>query len=174
MTDTLTPEQRHHVMAAIHGKDTKPEKIVRQYLWHQGYRYRLNHPRLPGKPDIVLLKYRTCIFVNGCFWHGHEGCKSYVMPKSNTEFWEKKILRNQTRDRNVKEKLAQMGWHCITVWECALKSDKRQETLQYIEYTLNDFYLKDHTPKPTHTPTTFTPNFDPLPLAAEESENNNN
>lgn len=70
MTDTLTPEQRHHVMAAIHGKDTKPEKIVRQYLWHQGYRYRLNHPRLPGKPDIVLLKYRTCIFVNGCFWHG--------------------------------------------------------------------------------------------------------
>ena len=84
MPDRMTIEQRHNNMAAIKGKDTKPEILVRKFLWAREFRYRLNHPRLPGKPDIVLRKYRTCILVNGCFWHGHEGCKYYVMPKSNT------------------------------------------------------------------------------------------
>ena len=106
MPDRMTIEQRHNNMAAIKGKDTKPEILVRKFLWSHGFRYRLNHPRLPGKPDIVLRKYRTCIFVNGCFWHGHEGCKYYVVPKSNTRFWLDKIKRNQERDLEVMHKLA--------------------------------------------------------------------
>lgn len=108
-------------MAAVHSKNTRPEMIVRKWLWSHGYRYRLNHPRLPGKPDIVMRKYRTCIFVNGCFWHGHEGCRYYRIPKSNTEFWVKKIRRNQERDREVCRQLAAMGWHSIVIWECELK-----------------------------------------------------
>ena len=89
--DILSKDQRHKNMAAIHSANTKPEMIVRKYLFAHGFRYRLNHPRLPGRPDIVLRKYRTCIFINGCFWHGHEGCKYYVIPKSNTEFWTRNI-----------------------------------------------------------------------------------
>ena len=102
MSDRLTIEQRHNNMAAIRGRDTKPEILVRKFLWSRGFRYRLNHPRLPGKPDIVLRKYRTCILVNGCFWHGHEGCKYYVVPKSNTGFWMEKIRRNRERDAGGK------------------------------------------------------------------------
>ena len=99
--DKLSPQQRHNNMAAIHGKDTKPEMVVRRWLWGRGFRYRLNHPRLPGKPDIVMRKYRTCIFVNGCFWHGHEGCRYYTIPKTNTEFWVNKVKRNKERDVKV-------------------------------------------------------------------------
>ena len=143
MTDRLTPEQRHAVMAAIHGKDTKPEVLVRRFLWHRGYRYRLNHKSLPGKPDVVLRKYRTCIFVNGCFWHGHEGCKLYTIPKTNTEFWLKKVERNKERDARVLQQVAEMGWHSITIWECQLKPESREATLQYLDYTLNDFFLRD-------------------------------
>ena len=95
--DILSKDQRHKNMVAIHSANTKPEMIVRKYLFAHGFRYRLNHPRLPGRPDIVLRKYRTCIFINGCFWHGHEGCKYYVIPKSNTEFWTRKITRNIER-----------------------------------------------------------------------------
>lgn len=109
MSDVHTSDQRHKNMAAIRAKDTKPEIIVRNYLWSHGFRYRLNHPRLPGKTDIVLRKYRTCIFVNGCFWHGHEGCKYFVVPKTRTEFWLNKINRNHERDIEVKRKLASMG-----------------------------------------------------------------
>ena len=109
-----------------------------------GYRYRLNHPRLPGHPDIVMRKYRTVIFVNGCFWHGHEGCKYFVMPKSRTDFWQAKIERNQTRDKEEQHKLASMGWHCITIWECQLKPKVREQTLQSLEYTLNHIFLEDH------------------------------
>jgi len=131
-------------MAAIHGKDTKPELIVRRYLWRHGFRYRLNHPRLPGKPDIVMRKYRTCIFINGCFWHGHEGCKYYTVPKTNTEFWVNKIKRNQERDLQVKNKLASMGWHYITIWECELKPSIYINTLESLIYTLNHIFLQDH------------------------------
>lgn len=144
MTEILTSPQRHSNMAAIHGKDTKPEMVVRRWLWGHGFRYRLNHPRLPGKPDIVMRKYRTCIFVNGCFWHGHEGCKYYTIPKTNTEFWVAKIRRNQERDLKVQHELAAMGWHSITIWECELKPKVREKTLESLAYTLNRIFLQDH------------------------------
>ena len=147
-------------MAAIRSKDTKPELIVRHGLWMRGFRYRLNHKRLPGHPDLVLRKYRTCIFVNGCFWHGHkvllppaqidngqciidnsECCK---IPKTNRAFWVAKIRRNKERDREEQKLLAAMGWHCITVWECELRPQKREETLESIAFTLNHIFLQDH------------------------------
>lgn len=130
-------------MAAIRSRDTKPEMVVRKYLWSRGFRYRVNNPRLPGHPDIVLRKYHTCIFVNGCFWHGHEGCKYFRMPKTNTEFWERKISRNRERDREEQKQLARMGWHCITVWECELKGERREKTLESLEYTLNHIFIQD-------------------------------
>lgn len=143
--DVLTPQQRHNVMAAIRSTNTKPEVMVRKFLWRQGFRYRLNNPRLPGHPDIVLRKYRTCVFVNGCFWHGHEGCRYFRMPVTNTEFWEAKINRNRWRDKEEQKKLAAMGWHVIVVWECELKPDKREKTLASLAFTLNHLYLQDHT-----------------------------
>ena len=156
--DSLSTQQRHNNMAAIHGKDTKPEMVVRRWLWSHGYRYRLNHPRLPGKPDIVMRKYRTCIFVNGCFWHGHhvampqidngqlriENSECCKIPKTNREFWVAKIRRNKERDREVKGKLAEMGWHTITVWECELKPKVREKTLESLAFTLNRLFLHDH------------------------------
>lgn len=141
--DTLSAEQRHNNMAAIKGKGTKPEMIVRKFLWSRGFRYRVNNARLPGHPDIVLRKYRTCIFVNGCFWHGHKNCRYYIIPKTNTDFWIRKITRNIERDRQEQLQLARMGWHCITVGECELKKEKRDETLESLAYTLNHIYLKD-------------------------------
>ena len=145
--DSQIPQQRHNNMAAIHGKDTKPEIIVRKYLWRHGFRYRLNHARLPGRPDVVLRMYRTCIFVNGCFWHGHENCRYYTVPKTRTEFWVNKVKRNQERDLEVQHKLARMGWHCITIWECELKPANREATLQSLVYTLSKIYLQDHRAK---------------------------
>lgn len=129
-----------------------PERIVRQYLWRRGFRYRLNSPRLPGHPDLVLRKYRTCIFVNGCFWHGHADCGGFRLPKTNVAFWQRKIERNKERDCEEQRKLAQMGWHCITVWECELKTARRQQTLEALAHTLNHIFLQDHSrPKgPTH------------------------
>ena len=152
-------------MAAIRSKDTKPEMIVRRVLWSRGFRYRLNHKRLPGHPDLVLRKYRTCIFVNGCFWHGHklrkaqseelrvkseefsfdyESSECCKIPKTNREFWVAKIRRNKERDKEEQRRLAEMGWHCITVWECELKPSKREETLESIAFTLNHIWLQDH------------------------------
>ena len=98
MTDKLTPEQRRRCMSSIRSTDTKPEIIVRKFLFNEGFRYRLHTKKLPGSPDIVLAKYKTVIFINGCFWHGHEGCKYYVLPKTNTEFWKEKIGKNKERD----------------------------------------------------------------------------
>ena len=144
-------------MAAIHSKDTKPEMIVRKGLWKRGFRYRLNSPKLPGHPDLVLRKYRTCIFVNGCFWHGHHVALPQVnsgerivnsscckIPNTNREFWVAKIRRNKERDKEEQRKLAEMGWHCITVWECELKSSKREDTLNSIAFTLNHIWMQDH------------------------------
>ena len=186
MSDVLTPQQRHANMAAIRGKDTNPEMMVRRYLWGHGFRYRLNHPRLPGKPDIVLRKYGTCIFVNGCFWHGHhvsltpvpspkgeggkqiENSECCKIPKTNTEFWVKKIRRNQERDREVQQKLAFMGWHSITIWECQLKPKVREKTLQSLVYTLNSIFLADHSVKRYEIPEE-----EPM-MAAEEIPNNYN
>lgn len=140
----LSPQQVHRNMASIHSANTKPELIVRKYLWKSGFRYRLNNPRLPGHPDIVLRKYRTCIFVNGCFWHGHEGCKYFKMPETHKAFWEKKISRNRKRDNEEQEQLAKMGWHVIVIWECQLKTAKREKTLTSLVFTLNRIYLQDH------------------------------
>ena len=138
-------------MSSIKSAGTKPEVIVRCGLWKRGFRYRLNHKRLPGHPDLVLRKYRTCIFVNGCFWHGHnvepnkmESSKCCRIPMSNREFWIAKIRRNKERDKEEQRKLAQMGWHYITVWECELKPAKQEETLESIAFTLNHIWLQDH------------------------------
>lgn len=152
MTDHLNTQQRHVNMAAIKGKNTLPEMVVRRYLWAHGFRYRLNHKRLPGKPDIVLRKYRTCILVNGCFWHGHQDCPYFVMPKTRQDFWNAKITRNRARDIEVQHKLAQMGWHCITIWECQLKPACREQTLKSLIYTLNRIFLHDHSVKPYAVP----------------------
>ncbi|MGM9806235.1 MAG: very short patch repair endonuclease [Candidatus Aphodosoma sp.] len=143
--DKLTEEQRHRCMASIRSKNTKPEILVRKYLFSRGFRYRLNYPRLPGHPDIVLKKYRTVIFVNGCFWHGHEGCPHFAIPKTNTEFWKSKIERNRTRDMAERQEISALGWHCIVVWECQLKPKVRRQTLEYLEYALCHLYMKDHT-----------------------------
>ena len=149
--DKLSTEQRHANMAAIRSKNTKPEMIVRRGLWKRGFRYRLNHKRLPGHPDLVLKKYRTCIFVNGCFWHGHgvafpdvENSACCKIPKTNRDFWVTKISRNKLRDKEEQKKLAEMGWHCITVWECELTPKRREETLDSIAFTLNHIWLQDH------------------------------
>ena len=141
MTDKLTPEQRHLCMSRIRSKNTKQEIIVRKYLFSHGFRYRDNVKRLPGTPDIVLRKYRTVIFVNGCFWHGHDGCRYFVLPKSNVDFWKAKIERNRQRDLNDRIRLRDMGWHVIQLWECQLKPKVRQRTLEGLVYTLNKMML---------------------------------
>lgn len=144
MSDKMTPEQRRHCMQSIRGKDTRPELLVRRFLHAHGFRYRLHNNRLPGHPDIVLRKYRSVIFVNGCFWHGHEGCKYYKIPQSRTEYWKKKIEVNQARDLRERIELRNMGWHVIQVWECQLKRNVLDTTLQGIEHTLIQIYLQDH------------------------------
>ena len=129
MADVHTPEKRSYNMSRIRSKNTKPEEIVRKYLFSQGFRYRKNDNRLPGKPDVVLPKYKTVIFVNGCFWHGHEGCKYFVWPQNNAEFWKEKIHNNVERDKKTYEALGNLGWDVLTIWECELKTKKREETL---------------------------------------------
>lgn len=120
-------------MTAIKGKDTKPEMIVRKYLFSRGLRFRVQVRKLPGKPDIVLPKYKTAIFVNGCFWHGHEGCKYFRLPKSNVEFWKEKIERNIERDKESMQALFDLGWKVVRVWECELRNKaNREETLNKI------------------------------------------
>lgn len=142
--DNHTPQQRHKNMASVKSKGTKPEILVRKYLWRRGFRYSLNSSRLPGHPDIVLRKYRTCIFVNGCFWHGHERCKYAHLPATNYNFWKTKIEKNKERDKQEQKQLAKMGWHTITIWECELKPKVRQKSLESLAYTLNHIYLQDH------------------------------
>lgn len=129
MADVHSAEIRSYNMSHIRGKNTKPEELVRKYLFAQGFRYRKNDTRLPGKPDIVLPKYKTVIFVNGCFWHGHEGCRYFVWPKSNSEFWQKKISGNIERDTKNCRLLAELGWKVIVVWECELRHSTAENTL---------------------------------------------
>ena len=129
MADVHTPEQRSYNMSRIRGKDTKPEELVRKYLFSKGFRYRKNDSRLPGKPDIVLPKYKMAIFVNGCFWHGHEGCRYFVWPKNNAEFWKVKISGNIDRDKKNYGQLEELGWKVIIVWECEFKKSLRDERL---------------------------------------------
>ena len=128
MADTKTPAERSENMSRIRSTNTKPEEIVRKYLFSHGFRYRKNDKRYPGKPDIVLPKYRTIIFVNGCFWHMH-GCSRSRLPRSNEEYWKPKIERNIKRDAENKQKLEAAGWNVIIVWECELKKRTSEERL---------------------------------------------
>lgn len=125
MTDIFSTEKRSDVMSKIKSENTKPEKIVRSLLFSAGYRFRLHSKELPGKPDIVLPKYKTVVFVNGCFWHGHENCKEGGIPKTNSQFWRDKILKNKERDERVSNELKQEGWKVLVVWECQLKDKER-------------------------------------------------
>ncbi|MBN2783451.1 MAG: DNA mismatch endonuclease Vsr [Pontiellaceae bacterium] len=128
MTDHLTPEKRSWNMAQIKGKNTKPELLVRSLLHRAGYRFTVNGPKnkkLPGKPDIVLPKYNTVIFVHGCFWHRHEGCKGTTTPKTRTEWWQAKFNRNVSNDRKHTQELRKLGWKVIVVWECQLKNPRK-------------------------------------------------
>lgn len=162
MTDVMTPEQRSRCMAAIKGKDTKPEIIVRKYLFSRGVRFRIQVRKLPGNPDIVLPKYKTVIFVNGCFWHGHEGCKYFRLPKSNVEFWKEKIERNIARDVRNETELKALGWRIIRVWECEIKTVKGRE--EYLKQLYNCIV------RPTHSHF-IEPDTDESSMAAEpESE----
>lgn len=131
MADILTPEQRRRCMTAIKSKNTKPEMLVRKFLFSKGLRYRVNNRKLPGSPDIVLRKYKTVVFVDGCFWHGHEGCRFYRLPKTNEDFWRHKIAMNYARDfaNNIDLQLA--GWRVIRIWECEIRTKTtRVETLE--------------------------------------------
>ena len=146
--DTLTPEKRHENMSHIHGKDSKPEVIVRHYLFSRGLRYRKNDKRLPGHPDIVLPKYRTVIFVNGCFWHGHKGCRFFRIPSTNVDFWKTKILNNINRDEKVFGELKTEGWQVITIWECQVrKTAERDIILDEVFQTIIEHSFKQPTPK---------------------------
>lgn len=138
MSDVHTKEIRSYNMSMIRGKNTKPELIIRKFLHSQGYRYGLHNKNLPGKPDIVLRKYKTVIFVNGCFWHGHKSCKYFVIPKTRTKWWINKIERNKENDRINKYKLENMGWNIITIWNCQLKSMKLKKTLNNLLLKLNE------------------------------------
>lgn len=144
--DIWNKEKRSAVMAKIRSKDTKPELLVRRYLYHRGYRYRKNVKGLPGTPDIVLRKYGVVIFIHGCFWHGHD-IDSHL-PHSNTAFWKAKIERNKQRDKRDKEALVKMGWKVMTIWECQLKPAVREQTLLEMEYCINHSYLEHFKLKP--------------------------
>lgn len=134
--DVHSKEIRSFNMSRIRGKNTKPEEVVAKYLFSQGFRYRRNVEKLPGTPDIVMKKYKTVIFINGCFWHAHEGCKYFVLPDNNKKFCEKKLFRNRERDFEKKIQLEKLGWKVITIWECELRKDKIEETLENLKQKL--------------------------------------
>jgi len=130
-------------MASIRGKNTKPELVVRRFLFRNGYRFRIHVKTLPGHPDVVIPCLKTIIFVNGCFWHGHKGCTDFVLPKSNLGYWKPKLERNIERDHEHRLALKQLGWHVIEIWECQLKKDVRHATLEGLLRTLNVIKLHD-------------------------------
>lgn len=138
--DNRTPESRSRNMSRIPSKNTKPEETVRNYLFSQGFRYRKNVSNLPGKPDIVLPKYNTVVFVNGCFWHAHQGCKWFVPPKSNSEFWQKKFSYNMERDERNYNLLRELGWKVIIVWECEIRHGNPQNALQSLKEKIEGVY----------------------------------
>jgi DNA mismatch endonuclease (patch repair protein) len=130
MADVHNIATRSYNMSRIKGKNTKPEMLVRKYLHANGLRYRLHNKNLPGKPDLALSKYHTVIFVNGCFWHGHKGCKYFVLPKTNSESWRVKIEENIKRENKISKELKEQGWNSMVIWECELKPEKRIATLE--------------------------------------------
>lgn len=138
----MTLPARSFNMSMIKGKDTKPELLVRRFLFGNGFRYRVNVRSLPGKPDIVLRKYGVVIFINGCFWHGHENCKYFKTPKTRTDWWKDKIERNIKRDTKVRDELRQIGWRTMVIWECQLKPKIRDNTLKELAYLLDLAYIE--------------------------------
>ena len=183
MSDRLTPEQRHRCMSHIRSKNTQPELKVRQWLWQHGYRYRLNVKGVPGKPDIVMRKYRTAIFVNGCFWHGHnvkfpdvethgrasgitepmENSPCCKIPNTNREFWVNKIRRNQARDEQNYRILQENGWQVIVLWECQLAKSKIDFVMRNVEILLHDYFLATFN---SHSKRYLPPDIE-IPIAAE-------
>jgi DNA mismatch endonuclease (patch repair protein) len=142
MPDIFTKKKRSEIMSLISNKETKPEIAVRRFLFKQGFRFRKNVSSLPGKPDIVLPKYQTIIFIHGCFWHGHVNCKKATMPSTNIDFWQNKIQHNIIRDKKVKNQLKKSDWKIITVWECELKSKQKfEKAMKKILLRLNNSKL---------------------------------
>ncbi|MCC8361015.1 very short patch repair endonuclease [Salinimicrobium sediminilitoris] len=138
MSDVHDKTIRSYNMSRIRSKDTKPEILVRKYLFSRGLRYRLNSSSLPGKPDLVFHKYKTVIFVNGCFWHGHQECKYFKLPQTRQEWWKNKIYKTIERDKKNLAKLKNDGWKVLVVWECQLKKDIRSETLTSLYDSLTE------------------------------------
>ena len=137
MADHLTPEKRSRNMSRIHSSNTKPEEKVRKYLFARGYRYRKNDKRYLGKPDIVLPKYKTFVFIQGCFWHNHQGCKYASIPKSNQDYWIPKLNKNIERDQKVYSEARKNGWNVIIIWECEIKKDF-EKTMSVLEASLKE------------------------------------
>ena len=130
MPDTHSPQVRSYNMSRIRSSNTKPEETVRKYLFSKGFRFRKNDKRYPGKPDIVLPKYKAIVFIHGCFWHCHAGCTNFVQPQTNQSYWQEKLERNRIRDSENIEKLSNSGWHIIVVWECELKESVCYQRLE--------------------------------------------
>ncbi len=143
MADNHTKEERSRNMSRIRSANTKPEEAVRKFLFSKGFRYRKNVKDLPGRPDIVLPKYKTVVFVNGCFWHKHD-CPRFVWPASNTEYWTKKINGNAERDLQNKQRLEEAGWRVVTVWECQLKKDRFQKSMENLEKEIRSYRSKNN------------------------------
>ncbi|GHT04351.1 very short patch repair endonuclease [Bacteroidia bacterium] len=135
--DVFSKSKRSDIMSKVSGKDTKPEILVRKFLFSKGFRYRKNVNKLPGKPDIVLPKYKTIIFIHGCFWHGHENCEAAKLPTSNVAYWTKKVSSNIERDCRNKQSLKSLGWNVIVIWECELKIKNRGERLESLIMEIN-------------------------------------
>ena len=145
MADRLSKEERSELMSHIRSVNTKPEVALRRALWRRGFRYRVNVKNLPGSPDIVLPKHRTVVFVHGCFWHAHKGCKIYHLPQTNSEFWLAKVTRNQERDQEVWRQLEAKGWSVVIVWECELAKAKFDGTVERVASEIiedGDLYRK--------------------------------
>jgi DNA mismatch endonuclease (patch repair protein) len=142
MADNHSKETRSYNMSRIPSKNTKPELLVRKFLFSKGFRYRLHDSKIPGMPDIVFSKFRTVIFVHGCFWHGHKNCRHFVLPKSRQEYWIPKIERNASRDALLSDSISGMGWNMITIWECQLKSKCIHETLEILQQRIEEIKCK--------------------------------
>ncbi len=136
MSDIFSKKKRSEIMSKISGKETKPEILVRKYLFSNGFRYRKNVKNLPGKPDVVLPKFKTVIFVNGCFWHGHKNCKKAALPATNTEFWNNKISANILRDKIERNALHKLGYKTIVIWQCRLTAKYRRKTLEKLQNSI--------------------------------------
>lgn len=139
MADTVSKQKRSEIMSHVTGKETKPEIMVRKYLFARGLRYRKNVRQLPGTPDIVFPKYKTAVFVNGCFWHGHQGCKYSHLPSTNIEYWEKKIADNLKRDERKTRELEELGYRVLIVWQCQLKPNVKIETLETLYHNIVNY-----------------------------------